>query len=79
MPLAPLVIVTQVAPLVAVQLQPLEVVTVTVPVPPVFGSDWLVGEIVYVQGAAGWFTVNVCPPIVNVPVRALVVVFAATL
>ena len=37
--------------LVAVQLQPLEVVTLTVPLPPSDVNDWLVGEIVKVQDA----------------------------
>jgi hypothetical protein len=71
--------VTQVDPLEAVQLQFDDVVTVTVPVPPLAGRVWLVGEIVNVHGAAGCVTVNVCPAIVIVPVRDDVVVFAATL
>ena len=50
LPLAPLVIVTQDAPLVAVQLHPLLVVTVTVLLPPVAVKERLVGEIVYAQG-----------------------------
>ena len=33
----------------------------------------------YVHGAAAWFTVNVCPPIVSVPLRWLVLVLAAAL
>jgi hypothetical protein len=52
-PLAPLVRLTHVDPLDAVQLQLEGVVTVTVPVPPAAGSAWLVGEIVNVHGAAG--------------------------
>lgn len=78
-PLAPLVMVTHVDPLDAVQLQFDDVVTVTVPVPPLAGSVALVGEMVNVQGAAGCVTVNVCPAIVIVPVRDVVAVFAATL
>ena len=78
-PLAPLVIVTHVAPPDAVQLQFDDVVTVTVPVPPLAGNVVLVGEIVNVHGAAGCVTVNVCPAIVIVPVRDVVAVFAATL
>jgi hypothetical protein len=31
------------------------------------------------QGAAGWVTLNVCPPIDSVPVRDVGSVFAATL
>ena len=71
--------VTQVDPLEAVQLQFDDVVTVTVPVPPLAGKVWLDGEIVNVHGAAGCVTVNVCPAMVMVPVRDDVAVFAATL
>ena len=78
-PLAPLVMVTHVDPLDAAQLQFDDVVTVTVPVPPVAGSVALAGAIVNVHVAAACVTVNVCPPIVIVPVRAVVPVFAATL
>jgi len=78
-PLAPLVIVTQEALLVAVQLHPVAVVTITVPLPPAAGSDWLVGEIVIEQAGAAWVTVNVLPPTVSVPVRGVGPVFAATL
>ena len=78
-PLAPLEMLTHVEPLDAVQLQFDVVVTATVPLPPVAGSAWLVGEIVNVQGAAGWVTVNVFPAMVIVPVRDDVVGFAATL
>lgn len=79
-PLAPLVMVTHVDPLEAVQLQFDVVVTVTVPV--VAADDVRVvdvGAIVNVQGAAGCVTVNVCPAIVIVPVRDVVPVLAATL
>jgi hypothetical protein len=78
-PLAPLEIVTHDALLVAVQLHPAVVVTVTVPLPPAADSAWLVGEIAYAQGAAAWLTVNVLPPMVSVPVRDVVPVFAATM
>ena len=78
-PLAPLVMVTQVDPVEAVQLQFDNVVTVTVPVPPVADSVALVGAIVNVHVVAGCVTVNVCPAIVIVPVRDVVPVFAATL
>ncbi len=44
MPLLPEVIVTQEALLVAVQLQPVEVVTFIVPDPPDALNDWLLGE-----------------------------------
>ena len=52
LPLSPLVIVTQPAPLEAVQLHPAAAVTVTEPVPPAAVCDRLVGEIVYEHGAA---------------------------
>ena len=77
--LAPLVIVTHDAPLVAVQAHPADVVTITVPLPPPAESDWLAGEIVNEHGAAACVTVNVLPPTVSVPVRDVAVVFAATL
>ena len=69
-----------VALLVAVQLQPVPAVTVTVPV---VATDEVrledVGEMVNVQGAPACVTVNVWPPIVSVPVREVVLVLAATL
>ena len=81
LPDAPAVTVNQlVALLTAVQLQPVPAVTVTVPVA---AADVVrlddVGEMVNVHGAPAWVTVKVCPPIVIVPVRDAVVVFAATL
>ena len=78
-PVAPLEMLTHVEPLDAVQLQFDAVVTATVPLPPVAGRAWLVGEIVNEQGAAGWVIVNVAPAIVIVPVRDVVALFAATL
>jgi hypothetical protein len=78
-PVAPLVIVTHDAPLVAVQVHPADVVTITVPLPPLAENDWLVGEIVNEHGAAAWVTVNVLPPTVSVPVRGAAPVLAATL
>ena len=67
-PLLPEVMVIQLALLAAVQLELL--VTLTIPVPPVQSNDWLVGDIEYVPTAC--VTVNVCPPMVIVPVRWLV-------
>ena len=64
--------------LVAVQLQPVGVVTLTVPLPPLDVNDWLVGEIVKVQGMPPCDTVKVWPAIVSVPVRVLMLVLAAT-
>jgi hypothetical protein len=79
LPVAPALTVIQVAALVAVQAQPVAALTVTVPVLAVDVTLADAGEIVGVQGAAACVTVNVFPPIVNVPVREVVVVFAATL
>ena len=77
-PAAPLEIVTHVAPLVAVQLHPGVVVTLTVPLPPAADSDRLAGVIAYAQDVAAWLTENVLPPTVTVPLRATVPGFAAT-
>jgi hypothetical protein len=78
-PVVLLEIVTQAALLDAVQLQVDDVaVTVTVPVPPLDGNVWLVGEIVKTHDVAGWVTVNVLPAMVIVPVRDVLPVFAAT-
>jgi len=77
-PAAPPVIVTHDAPLVAVQLHPELVVTLTVPLPPAADRDRLAGASVYAQGVAAWLTENVLPPAVTVPVRATVPGFAAT-
>ena len=81
LPEAPAVTVSQlVALLTAVQLQPVPAVTVTVPV--VAAADVRlddVGAMVKLQGTPAWVTVKVCPPIVIVPVRDAVLVFAATL
>ena len=69
-PEAPAVTVIQPTLLAAVQLQPLPVVTVTVPdaaTADVRFDD--PGEIRKVQDAPAWVTVNVCPPMVSVPAR----------
>ena len=80
LPDAPALIVIHASLLAAVQLQPVPAVTVTVPVA---AADVVrfddVGAIVNVQGAPAWVTVNVWPPIVIVPLREVVPVFAATL
>ena len=78
-PLAPPVIVIQVALLAAVHVQPLPLVTANELVPPPATTDSETGEIEYVHGAAACVTVNVCPPAVIVPVRDVVAEFAATL
>ena len=80
MPLAPAPIVIHASLLVAVQLQPALAVTV---IEPLAASDdgrlFEVGEIVNVHETPACVTVNVCPPIVIVPVRDVVPVCAATL
>jgi len=78
-PDTPLVSATHDAPLDDDQLQPVDVVTATVPLPPFGGSVWLVGEIVNVHDAVGCVTVYVWPPMVMVPVRFVAPVFAAML
>jgi hypothetical protein len=78
-PAAPLEIAAHGAALVAVQLQPVVVVTATAPPPVALVNDWLIGVIVNTQGAAACVTVNVAPAIVRVPTRLTVAVFAATL
>ena len=80
LPLAPALIVSHASLLVALQLQPVPAVTVTLPV--VAADDVRfddVGEIVNVHGAPACVTVNVCPPIVIEPVREVVPALAATL
>ena len=79
LPVAPALTVIQVALLVAVHAQPVLAVTATLPVLALDVTLADAGEIVGVQGAAACVTVNVFPPIVRVPVRDVVVVFAATL
>ena len=68
-----------VALLVAVQAQKVAAVTVTVPViaPDVTLAD--AGEIAGAHAAAACVMVNALPPIVSVPVRDVVPVFAAAL
>jgi hypothetical protein len=59
-PLAPEVTVIQVALLTAVQAHPAAAVTATVPLVPAATTDWLTGEIVFVQGEpTACVTVNV--------------------
>jgi hypothetical protein len=64
--------------LVAVQLQPMPAVTLTLPLLALDATDTLEAEMEYVQGAAAWLTVKVWPAIVIVPVRDAVLVLAAT-
>jgi hypothetical protein len=79
LPVAPALIVIQLALLVAVQPQPVGAVTVTVPLPAADATLAEAAEIVELQGTPACVTVKVLPPIVSVPVRGLVVVFAVTL
>jgi len=69
--------VIQLALLAAVHAQPDPPVTVTLPVPAAATADALVAPSVYVQAPA-WLTVNVCPPIVIVPVCDVLLVRAVT-
>jgi len=81
-PLAPEVTVIHAAALLtAVHAHPLALVTVIEPVVPAAGADRLAGEIAYVHvaAAAACVTVTVWPATVNVPVREVVAVLAATL
>ena len=76
LPLAPLVTVSHdVLLLTPVHAQPARVVTVVEPVPPPAATDWLAGNSAYVQDVAACVTENVWPPMVIVPVRALVLGF----
>jgi hypothetical protein len=52
-------------------------VTEMVPNPPDAGTEALVGEIPTVQDAPDWVKLNVCPPMLIVPLRLPVPVFAA--
>jgi len=72
-----LVVVIQEALLEAVQAQQAPAVTVTLPLPPVEVNEPVLGEIVYVHGAASWVTVKVWPPIDKVPERDVVLGLAA--
>jgi hypothetical protein len=66
--------------LTAVQVQPAAAVTATFPLPAMDVVKFQdVGEIVAVHGSPACVTVNVCPPMVIVPVRDAVPLFAVTL
>ena len=69
--------VIQAAALLAVQLQPMPAVTLTLPPVTLDATDALEAEMEYVQGAAAWLTVKVCPAMVKDPDRGLVLVLAA--
>ena len=76
-PLLPAVMVIQVALLLAVQLQPIPAVTPTLPLLALDASDALEDEMEYVQGAAAWLTVKVCPAMLKEPEREVVLVLEA--
>jgi len=79
-PVAPLFKVIQLTPLLAVHVHPAAAVTENDPVPPAAVAAWLAGDTVYEhEGAAPWLIVKVCPPTPMVPLRELVVLFAAAL
>ena len=80
LPLAPLVTVSQdVLLLTPVHAHPAGDVTPVEPVPPPAATEPLVGEIAYVQVMPGCVTLKLCPAIVRVPVRELVLLLAAAL
>ncbi len=71
-PLAPDVMVSQVAGLVAVQAQPDVVVTVPLAEPPDAVNDRVVGDTEKEQGAPAWVTVTTFPAMVSAPDRDVV-------
>ena len=79
-PLPPLVTVSQdVLLLTPVHAHPAGAVTPVEPVPPLAGTEPLVAESVNVQVMPGCVTLKLCPAIVSVPVRELVLLLAAAL
>ena len=61
------------------QAQPLSVVTTTVPVSELKLSEALVGARTKVQGVPDCVTVNSCPAMLTIPVRAVTLGLAVTL
>lgn len=78
-PVAPAVTVIQPSLLVADHPHPVDALTVTMLEAPEAPVVVDVGESVDTHETPAWMTVNVCPPIVSVPVRELVLVLSATL
>ena len=76
--MAPAVTVIHAALLVAVQVQPVAAVTVTPPEAPAATTFAEVGEIVGAHDVPAWVTVKVLPATVTVPVRVVLLGFAAT-
>ena len=79
MPLAPLVIVNQVAESVAVHVHPEPAVTVTEALPPAAAKLCVAGEATYEQAAPACVIVTSLPAAVSVALRAVVDVFAVAL
>jgi hypothetical protein len=77
-PVAPALIVIQLALLAAVHAQPVGAVTATVPLPAAAVRLVEVGEIAGVHGVPACVTVKLAPAIVSVPVRLVVAALAAT-
>jgi hypothetical protein len=77
LPVAPELTVSQAAPLIALQLQPLAAVTVNVPDAPPALTFTDAGESDGAHAAPAWVTVKVSPPIVIDPVRDALDGFAA--
>ena len=78
MPLPLLLLVSHATLLDALHGHPVSAVTLALLLPPLDVNDALLAEIAYVHGAPLCVTVKVCPSIVSVPVRELVVALAAT-
>ena len=79
MPVAPAVTVIQASLLVAAHAHPADALTVTTLEPPEAAAVVDVGESADTHETPACVTVKVCPPIVIVPVRDVVLVFAAML
>ena len=79
LPFAPALMVIQAALLTAVHAHPADTVTLTDPVKPVAPALDEVAESDGVQATPACVMVKVLPPIVSVPVRDVLALFAATL
>jgi hypothetical protein len=79
LPVPPAVTVIQASLLIALHPHPVDALTVTTLEPPEAGTVVEVGDSADTHDTPTWVIVNVCPPIVIVPVRDVVPVFAATL
>ncbi len=77
-PLPPDVIVSHESLLVAVHAHPAAAVTATESAPPAAVVDCVTGEAPYEQVNPAWVTLMSCPATVSVPVRGVMLLFAAT-